>query len=61
MDGKTNMVKLGELSYSHGGQYKDDCLWDVAPCSLVMPTDVSEVNAANILRAMSDDADNKHT
>jgi hypothetical protein len=28
-------MALGEISGSHGGEYEDDIIWAVAPCSLV--------------------------
>jgi hypothetical protein len=40
-----------EISGSHGGDY-EDVFWVVAPCSLVEFTDVSEVLAASIIRAI---------
>jgi hypothetical protein len=29
------LLKRGEISVSHGGEYEDDCLQGCAPCSLV--------------------------
>jgi hypothetical protein len=45
---------LGGTSGSHGGEYEDVCLWDVAPCSLVEIDRISEVLTVNIVALMMD-------
>jgi hypothetical protein len=44
-----NKIRVS-FRFSQSGEYEHDVLWDVAPCSLVKFTNVSEVLAASIIR-----------